>query len=110
MPDLPGRGGGVRLPVRRAPRPGGGAPDDDDRGVLDAFLDTLGTRLEPYYGFRSLQAFKSKFQPSHAPLYLVFPDEAALPRIGLALSRAYLPEAGVRDLLSLTRRAQLRSA
>jgi len=24
---------------------------------------------------------------------LVFPDEAALPRIGLALSRAYLPEA-----------------
>ena len=58
-------------------------------------------RLEPYYGFRSLQAFKSKFQPSHAPLYLVFPDEAALPRIGLALSRAYLPEAGVRDLLSL---------
>jgi hypothetical protein len=74
---------------------------DSDRGVLDAFLDTLGARLEPYYGFRSLQAFKSKFQPSHAPLYLVFPDEAALPRIGLALSRAYLPEAGVRDLLSL---------
>ncbi len=94
------------VPLARA----GGAPDDDDRGVLDAFLDTLGTRLEPYYGFRSLQAFKSKFQPSHAPLYLVFPDEAALPRIGLALSRAYLPEAGVRDLLSLTRRAQLRSA
>ena len=44
-----------------------------------------------------------KFQPAHAPLYLVFPDEAALPRIRLALSRAYLPEAGVRDLLSLTR-------
>jgi lysylphosphatidylglycerol synthetase-like protein (DUF2156 family) len=49
-----------------------------------------------------LQAFKSKFQPTHAPVYLVFPDEAALPRIGLALSRAYLPEAGVRDLLTLT--------
>jgi hypothetical protein len=29
--------------------PAGGASDDDDRGVLDAFLDTLGTRLEPYY-------------------------------------------------------------
>ena len=90
------------VPLARA----GEAPDDADRGVLDAFLDTLGTRLEPYYGFRSLQAFKSKFQPSHAPLYLVFPDEAALPRIGLALSRAYLPEAGVRDLLSLTRPAR----
>jgi len=38
---------------------------------------------------------------------LVFPDEAALPRIGLALSRAYLPEAGVRDLLSLARSKRL---
>ena len=85
------------VPLARA---GAGAADSD-RGALDAFLNTLGARLEPYYGFRSLQAFKSKFQPTHAPLYLVFPDEAALPRIGLALSRAYLPEAGVRDLLSL---------
>jgi hypothetical protein len=85
------------VPLARA---GAGAADVD-RGVLDAFLDTLGARLEPYYGFRSLQAFKSKFQPTHAPLYLVFPDEGALPRIGLALSRAYLPEAGVRDLLSI---------
>jgi hypothetical protein len=85
------------VPLARA----GAEAGDPDRGVLDAFLATLGARLEPYYGFRSLQAFKSKFQPSHAPLYLVFPDEAALPRIGLALSRAYLPEAGVRDLVSL---------
>jgi hypothetical protein len=85
------------VPLARA----GAGATDADRGVLDAFLDTLGARLEPYYGFRSLQAFKSKFQPSHTPLYLVFPDEAALPRIGLALSRAYLPEAGVRDLLTL---------
>jgi lysylphosphatidylglycerol synthetase-like protein (DUF2156 family) len=86
------------VPLARA----GAGATDSDRSVLDAFLNTLGARLEPYYGFRSLQAFKSKFQPSHAPLYLVFPDEGALPRIGLALSRAYLPEAGVRDLLSLT--------
>jgi Phosphatidylglycerol lysyltransferase, C-terminal len=85
------------VPLARA----GTGPGDSDRGALDAFLSTLGARLEPYYGFRSLQAFKAKFQPSYAPLYLVFPDEGALPRIGLALSRAYLPEAGVRDLLSL---------
>ncbi|WP_374969579.1 bifunctional lysylphosphatidylglycerol flippase/synthetase MprF [Terrabacter sp. BE26] len=76
-----------------------------DRGTLDAFLDRLGASLEPYYGFRSLHAFKSKFQPQHEPLFLVFPDEAALPRIGLALSRAYLPEAGVRDLVTLARSA-----
>jgi len=73
-----------------------------DRGTLDAFLDRLGASLEPYYGFRSLQAFKGKFQPRHEPMYLVFPDEAALPRIGLALSRAYLPEAGLREFLALT--------
>ncbi len=74
-----------------------------DRGTLDTFLDRLGASLEPYYGFRSLQAFKSKFQPRYEPLYLVFPDEAALPRIGLALSRAYLPDAGMRDLVTLAR-------
>jgi lysylphosphatidylglycerol synthetase-like protein (DUF2156 family) len=81
------------------------AAEDDtlDRGTLDAFLDRLGASLEPYYGFRSLHAFKAKFQPRTEPLYLVFPDEAALPRIGLALSRAYLPEAGVRDLVTLAR-------
>jgi len=80
------------------------AGDDTlDRGTLDAFLDRLGASLEPYYGFRSLHAFKTKFQPRTEPLHLVFPDEAALPRIGLALSRAYLPEAGVRDLVTLAR-------
>jgi lysylphosphatidylglycerol synthetase-like protein (DUF2156 family) len=74
-----------------------------DRGPLDSFLDKLGTRLEPYYGFRSLHAFKGKFQPRFEPLFLVFPDEAALPRIGMALSRAYLPDAGLRDMVTLAR-------
>ena len=76
-----------------------------ERKALDAFLDSLGAALEPYYGFRSLQAFKSKFQPRYNPLYLVFPDEAALPRIGIALSRAYLPEAGLRDFIAMARNA-----
>ena len=74
-----------------------------DRSTMDDFLDRLGAALEPYYGFRSLHAFKSKFQPRVDPMYLVFPDEAALPRIGVALSRAYLPDAGVRDLVSMVR-------
>lgn len=80
-----------------------GADEGLDRGTLDAFLDRLGATLEPYYGFRSLHAFKAKFQPRTEPLYLVFPDEAALPRIGLALGRAYLPAAGLRDLITLAR-------
>ncbi|MEO8518361.1 MAG: DUF2156 domain-containing protein [Dermatophilaceae bacterium] len=87
-----------------APLAKAGATDSAiDRGPLDSFLDRLGSRLEPYYGFRSLHAFKAKFQPRFAPLFLVFPDEAALPRIGVALSRAYLPDAGLRDLVSLAR-------
>ena len=77
------------------------------RGPLDGFLDRLGGTLEPYYGFRSLLAFKAKFQPRFEPLFeplfLVFPDEVALPRIGLALGRAYLPDAGLRDFVTLAR-------
>jgi phosphatidylglycerol lysyltransferase len=86
-------------PLARA----GAADSAMDRGPLDAFLDRLGSRLEPYYGFQSLHAFKNKFQPRFVPLFLVFPDETALPRIGLALSRAYLPDAGLRDLVTLAR-------
>jgi len=87
-----------------APLASAGAADSVmDRGPLDGFLDRLGGRLEPYYGFRSLHAFKTKFQPRFEPLFLVFPDEAALPRIGMALSRAYLPDAGLRDLVTLAR-------
>ncbi len=89
-------------PLARTPAADGDDPRLD-RGTMDDFLDKLGGTLEPYYGFRSLHAFKSKFQPRVHPLYLVFPDEAALPRIGIALSRAYLPDAGVRDLISMAR-------
>jgi lysylphosphatidylglycerol synthetase-like protein (DUF2156 family) len=70
---------------------------------LDGFLQQLAATLEPHYGFQSLHAFKTKFQPRFAPLHLLYPDEAALPRIAVALSRAYLPQAGLRDLVTLTR-------
>ena len=81
---------------------GSGAVDDDssndgDREVLQALLDFLGNTLEPYYGFRSLLAFKAKFQPRFQPMYLVFPDESALGEIGIAISRAYMPDAGLVD-------------
>lgn len=93
-----------RVSLSGAPLARAGAADSVmDRGPLDGFLDRLGASLEPYYGFRSLHAFKAKFQPRFEPLFLVFPDEAALPRIGMALSRAYLPDAGLRDFVALTR-------
>ena len=73
------------------------APDqlsgDSDQKVLQKLLDFLGDALEPYYGFRSLLAFKAKFQPEFRPLYLVYPDESALAEIGLAIARAYMPDA-----------------
>jgi lysylphosphatidylglycerol synthetase-like protein (DUF2156 family) len=69
--------------------------------TLDRLLDALGAALEPYYGFRSLHTFKMKFKPRYEPLYLVYRDEADLPRIGIALTRAYLPDADARDLLRL---------
>ncbi|MBK1787577.1 bifunctional lysylphosphatidylglycerol flippase/synthetase MprF [Prauserella cavernicola] len=74
-----------------------------DTRALDALLDKLGAALEPYYGFRSLHAFKAKFRPRYAPMYLIYRDEGDLPRIGLAIARAYLPEATLRDLPRLVR-------
>jgi lysylphosphatidylglycerol synthetase-like protein (DUF2156 family) len=78
--------------------------------AVDRALDRLATRLEPYYGFRSLHAFKAKFSPRFEPLYLVYPDDLALPRIGVALVRAYLPGVRLRDLAALTRTRTPRSA
>ncbi|MDH2416091.1 DUF2156 domain-containing protein [Nocardioides sp. CER19] len=77
---------------------------DGDRREIEAVLRFLAERLEPYYGFRSLQSFKAKFQPRFEPLYLLVSDEAALPLAGLAILRSYLEAATAKDLLTLTRR------
>lgn len=69
-----------------------------ERAALERLLDQLGEAMEPLYGFRSLDSFKQKFRPRHEPVHLVFSDEAALPRIGLALTSAYLPGTSLRDL------------
>ena len=79
------------------------AGGDGATAVLDRLLDTLGERLEPMYGFRSLHAFKNKFAPRYEPMFLVFRDEADLPRIGIALTRAYLPDTPVRELVRMGR-------
>lgn len=63
---------------------------------IQRLLDTLGAVLEPAYGFRSLHAYKSKFQPRRAPLHLAYRRAADLPRIGIALLLAYLAGAGAR--------------
>jgi lysylphosphatidylglycerol synthetase-like protein (DUF2156 family) len=68
---------------------------------IDNLLELLGRALEPYYGFRSLHQFKAKFKPRNEPMYMTFPDEAALPRLGLALTHAYLPDAKLRDFATM---------
>ncbi|MCM2419520.1 DUF2156 domain-containing protein [Streptomyces sp. RKAG293] len=66
-----------------------------DRGEapapLQRLVDVSGRLLEPVYGFRSLLAFKAKFQPDYHPMYMCYPDPAALPTITRAIGKAYLP-------------------
>jgi lysylphosphatidylglycerol synthetase-like protein (DUF2156 family) len=63
--------------------------------------------MEPLYGFRSLESFKTKFHPRQVPLFMVFRDEAALPRIGVGLTKAYLPDASLARVALVGIKAQL---
>ena len=93
--------GAALLSLSGAPLARVGGQDGD--GVLQRLLDLLARRLEPVYGFGSLLAFKAKFQPLYRPLFLAYPDPVALPVIGNALARAYLPELTPRALTRLAR-------
>jgi lysylphosphatidylglycerol synthetase-like protein (DUF2156 family) len=84
-------------------------PGAADRTVLTRLLELAGRTLEPVYGFRSLLAFKSKFQPSLRPLWLVYPDAADLPRIARAIGSAYLPELSAGQAVRLARALLRRS-
>ncbi|MCM3504363.1 DUF2156 domain-containing protein [Curtobacterium sp. ODYSSEY 48 V2] len=77
-----------------------GAPAGE--GVQD-LLDLVGGVLEPVYGFRSLLRFKAKFGPGLHPLVLAYPDPVALPAIGVAVVRAYLPDLSLRQAVALVR-------
>jgi phosphatidylglycerol lysyltransferase len=65
----------------------------EQTGTVDR-LDLSSRALKPAYGFRSLLAFKAKFQPEYRPLYMSYQHATALPAIGTALTRAYLPHLG----------------
>ncbi len=75
-------------------------PEDRELTPVDQVLTRIGELIEPMYGFRSLHRFKQKFNPRADPLYLLYRDEGDLPRIGIALTRAYLPDATLRDLIA----------
>jgi phosphatidylglycerol lysyltransferase len=76
-----------------------------DRGeqpsALQRLLDVIANTMEPVYGFQSLLHFKAKFQPDYQPLYLTYPDPAALGLIAAAIGRVYLPHLTSRQALRL---------
>jgi len=96
-------------PLAKVEQPDGDA-DERERSessslsaVMDSVLDLLGRTLEPVYGFRSLLAFKSKFQPRYVAMHMTFADPAALPSIGNAVGRAYLPTVSLGQSYRLVR-------
>lgn len=86
--------------------------DEDGRppAVIGHFLDWFANRLEPSYGFRSLLAFKSKFAPEYEPLYLLYPDAAALPATVGAIASAYLGDIPLVRRLAVARQLLLHRA
>ncbi|QOD42509.1 bifunctional lysylphosphatidylglycerol flippase/synthetase MprF [Clavibacter zhangzhiyongii] len=91
-----------------SPAPADAADGQQERqeGGVERILEFLADSLEPVYGFRSLLEFKRKFQPELVPLIMAYPDATALPTVGLALTRAYLPSTSVRDLTRVLRSAR----
>ena len=102
LPGVQGAGRPHRVSLSGAPL-ARSEDDVDSLGAVDTLLNQLGEMLEPVYGFRSLHQFKTKFKPRYEPMYMVFPDEAALPRVGVALTQAFLPDARLRDYASVLR-------
>lgn len=79
-----------------------GAPLANIESQTDGWLEWLGKILEPVYGFRSLLAFKSKFQPRYEQIFLTIPALSNLPAVGLAIGHAYLPSVKLRESMRLS--------
>lgn len=88
-------------PLASKPLPDGEEPDEPD--TMDRLLGFLARTLEPAYGFASLFKFKSKFNPTYETIYMAYADPVALPAIGNALGKAYLPDANAREYIALAR-------
>lgn len=85
-----------------------------DRGeqpcAVQRLLGRVAGAMEPVYGFQSLLQFKDKFHPVYQPLYLTYPDPAAVGAIATAIGRAYLPNITSRQALRLLTKIRWASA
>jgi lysylphosphatidylglycerol synthetase-like protein (DUF2156 family) len=66
-------------------------------GLIADLTRRLAAMLEPVYGFASLHRFKQKFNPRYETMYLLYRDESDLTRIAAGLTRAFLPNATLRQ-------------
>ncbi|MCW2759289.1 MAG: rane protein [Nocardioidaceae bacterium] len=76
---------------------------DGPRGTVERLLDASSATLEPLYGFGSLLAFKRKFSPELRPVHLAYESGIDLPRIAVAVGRAYLPHVTPREAWTAVR-------
>ena len=88
-------------PLASKPVAPGEEPGEPD--TMDRLLGFLAKTLEPAYGFASLFKFKSKFNPTYETIYMTYADPLALPAIGSAIGKAYLPDANAREYVALAR-------
>ncbi|GAA2242486.1 DUF2156 domain-containing protein [Herbiconiux moechotypicola] len=88
-------------PLAQAPLPKGAeAPAPT---VMTELSEFLAKTLEPAYGFSSLFKFKAKFNPTYSTIHMAYPDPLALPTIGGAIGKAYLPSMSAKEAVSLVR-------
>jgi phosphatidylglycerol lysyltransferase len=64
---------------------------DEDAPLLPRVLGRVYEGSGAFYNFKSLFAFKSKFEPRWTPVYLVHRDLAGVPAITAAILKAYIP-------------------
>ncbi len=64
---------------------------DEDAPLLPRVLGRIYERTEAMYNFKSLFAFKDKFEPRWTPVFLVHRDLATVPAITTAILKAYIP-------------------
>jgi lysylphosphatidylglycerol synthetase-like protein (DUF2156 family) len=88
-------------PLAQAPVPKGSEPPAPT--VMSELSDFLARTLEPAYGFSSLFKFKAKFNPTYSTISMAYPDPLALPSIGGAIGRAYLPSMSAKETVALVR-------
>lgn len=82
------------------------AREGDRAGAVERAVAGMAGLIEPFYAVRSLFEFKRKFSPRWEPVYIAYPGAGALPKIGYAIMRAYLPNLGLDELRALATRSR----